>query len=167
MSEKAIYTNKPEPLHIETGYIGSKTCYTVAANAKELPDGKGWEADTNTFWEYPDRFDAKDAAEHPEKYLSYIPSWQLPAIQKQYTDAVQKWMDDTAHARGYDDIFTAISYADSSVPKFKAEGQACKDWRDKVWVSCYAYMDDVLAGKEPLVPVEDLIKRLPQIEWPE
>lgn len=167
MREKVICTNKPEPLHIERYQYLGESFYTVAANVVELPEDKGWEADINTFWEDPLKLDEEDARSHPEKYLDYVPQRQLPAIQKQYTDAVQKWMDDTAHARGYDDIFTAISYADSSVPKFKAEGQACKAWRDKVWVACYAYMDDVLAGKEPLVPVEDLIKRLPQLEWSE
>lgn len=101
----------------------------------------------------------------PEKYIRYVPLRDRPAMQQQYTDAVQRWMDSTAHTRGYDDIFTAISYADSEVPKFRDEAAACKRWRDRVWVECYTYLDDVLSGKQEVISVEELIARLPQIEW--
>lgn len=88
-------------------------------------------------------------------------------MQKEYTDAIQKWMDDTAHTRGYDNIHTAASYENSSVPKFRAEGQACRLWRDDVWVAAYAYLDKVITGEEEIIPVDELIKRLPQLRWPD
>lgn len=106
-----------------------------------------------------------DMEANPAKYVSYIPVAERPALQKQYTDAIQKWMDDTAHTRGYDDIFTAISYESSLVNRFREEANACRMWRDVVWVTCYDYLDKVLAGEEELIPVEELIKKLPQIEW--
>lgn len=102
----------------------------------------------------------------PEHYVQYVPVRYREAITKEYTDAVQAWMDSVAHEKGYDNIFTAISYADSSVPSFKEEALACKTWRDQVWVACHIYLDNVLADKEVLVTVEELIASLPKIVWP-
>lgn len=53
---------------------------------------------------------------------------------------LQSVMDDAARALGYDDIKTAITYADEpSVPKFQAEGQAFRAWRSRVWAAAYAH----------------------------
>lgn len=140
--------------------------YTVSANIQQLPDDGGWVADTHFFWELPDLVDEDDMRANPEKYLDYIPSWRLHDMQKRYTDAVQSWMDTTAQERGYDNIHTAASYEQSSVPKFKAEGQACRQWRDDVWAACYEYLDKVLAGEAEVVTISELLAQLPQLSWP-
>lgn len=164
MGERVHYTNRPEPLTVESGPASeARRFYTVAANVEETE--AGWSADVNSFWEHPDKVDEADVMANPEKYLTYIPSWRMDSMQKEYTDAIQKWMDDTVHTRGYDNVQSAASYENSSVPKFRQEGQACRLWRDRVWVSSYDYLDKVKAGLEPIVPVEELIRRLPQLEW--
>lgn len=102
----------------------------------------------------------------PEKYVSYVPRRRRAAVQKQYTDAVQAWMNAEAQTHGYDDIFTAVGYVGDPNERFAAEGEACRAWRSEVWTACYAYLDAVLAGEEELVPEEELIDRLPQLTWP-
>lgn len=166
MSEKTHYTNRPDTLSVENGYAVRMKLYTVAANIAQLPDDGGWEADTHTFWEHPDKVDEADMRANPAKYLDYIPTWRLHDMQKHYTDAVQSWMDTAAQERGYDNIHTAASYENSSVPKFKAEGQACRQWRDDVWTACYEYLAAVLSGEAEVVTIEGLISQLPQLTWP-
>lgn len=166
MSEKTHYTNRPDTLSVENGYAVRMKLYTVAANIAQLPDDGGWEADTHTFWEHPDKVDEADMRTNPAKYLDYIPTWRLHDMQKHYTDAVQAWMNAEAQTHGYDDIFTAVGYVGDPNERFAAEGEACRAWRSEVWTACYAYLDAVLAGEEELVPEEELIDRLPQLTWP-
>lgn len=85
--------------------------------------------------------------------------------QKILTQAVQDYMDVTARARGYDGILSACTYATSSNDKFKHEGQACVDWRDSVWSSCYAILSDVLAGNRQVPTIDELTAELPKLEW--
>lgn len=161
--KKVYYTSKPEPATFSILSGTTKLNVVIATNI--IQEDEMWVADTHSFSEEKDLIDKEFISANPEKFMSYIPVNKRAALQQKYTDAIQKWMDNTAHTRGYDDIFTAISYADSSVPKFKAEGQACKLWRDKVWVECYDYLDKVLSGEVELIPIEELILKLPQIEW--
>lgn len=86
-------------------------------------------------------------------------------IQEQLTAAVQGYMDKTAQTRGYDNIHTACSYANSTDHIFAAEGQACLAWRDKVWRKCYDILAEVKAGAREIPTVEELIAELPVLEW--
>ena len=91
-------------------------------------------------------------------------------IKKMLTDAVQAWMDETVQEKGYDNIFTACSYANSTNPKFKAEADACIEWRDRVWEYCYAALDNVVAGQREIPTVEELLAELRTecpFAWPE
>lgn len=70
-------------------------------------------------------------------------------------DAVQAHLDATSQAWGYDDIFTAVTYADEPEdPQFQAEGRALRKWRSKVWRACYAStattVDGLLADLPPV-----------------
>lgn len=85
--------------------------------------------------------------------------------QKILTQAVQDYMDVTARTRGYDGILSACTYATSSNERFKREGQACVEWRDRVWHTCYAILADVLAGNRSAPTIEELIAELPVLEW--
>jgi hypothetical protein len=82
------------------------------------------------------------------------------------TAAVQSHLDATARSRGYDGILSACTYTDDPIPKFAAEGQACKTWRGAVWAACYAHMDKVMAGKAPVPSKEELLALLPKMVWP-
>lgn len=86
-------------------------------------------------------------------------------IQKMLTDGVQAYMDTKAQERGYDNIHTACSYANSTDEVFKAEGTACLAWRDSVWRKCYNILDEVKAGKRAIPTLEEVIAELPVLVW--
>ena len=78
--------------------------------------------------------------------------------------AVQAHMDAAAAARGYDDIKTAVTYADEpAIPRFQAEGQAFRAWRSLVWAHCYQVLDDVQSGRRAIPSEADLIAELPAL----
>lgn len=82
---------------------------------------------------------------------------------------VQQHMDSAAQALGYDDIQTAVTYADEpAVPRFQAEGHAFRAWRSRVWAHCYQVLDEVQAGLRTIPTSEALIYELPElhIEYP-
>lgn len=84
------------------------------------------------------------------------------------TAGVQKHLDDAARTLGYDDIKSAVTYAEEpAVPKFRAEGQAFRAWRSLVWAKCYAIMDGVLNGLRPVPTKDELIAELPVLERPQ
>lgn len=82
------------------------------------------------------------------------------------TDAVQAHLDATARTRNYDGILSACTYATSSNSQFSAEGQACVQWRDACWSTCYAVMNDVLSGARSAPTADDLLSELPLMVWP-
>jgi hypothetical protein len=84
-----------------------------------------------------------------------------------YTTAVQSMLDAKPRERRYDGILSATTYATSTLPKFKAEGQACVEWRDAVWARCYELMADVESGKLARPSVDELLTMLPNLVWPE
>jgi hypothetical protein len=88
-------------------------------------------------------------------------------IVAQYTAAVQKHLDDFARTRGYDGILSAATYATSTVPKFKAEGQYAVEARDATWAKLYQILAEVEAGTRPAPSgYADIEPELPVLEWP-
>lgn len=86
-------------------------------------------------------------------------------IQAHLTQVVQNYMDKTVQTRGYDNIHTACTYANSTDETFKAEGTACVSWRDAVWRKCYDILAEVKAGTREIPTEEELISELPKLEW--
>ena len=86
-------------------------------------------------------------------------------IQAHLTQVVQNYMDKTVQTRGYDNIHTACTYANSTDETFKAEGTACVAWRDAVWRKCYDILAEVKAGTREIPTEEELISELPKLEW--
>lgn len=90
------------------------------------------------------------------------------ALQTRYTALIQLWLDEFAQTRGYDHINSACTYATSTDPTFRAEGEYCVALRDATWRTGYALLAEVQAGTRP-VPTEDELKALLPIgsaEWP-
>ena len=86
-------------------------------------------------------------------------------IQTLLTEKIQRFMDNVARGRGYDNIASACSYANENEPneKFKAEGFACLRWRSAVWSYCYEQLALYEQGKRE-IPT-DIISELPTLEW--
>jgi hypothetical protein len=79
-------------------------------------------------------------------------------------NGVQKYLDMTAAAHGYDDIRTAVTYADEpAVPRFQAEGRAFRAWRSLVWDFCL--QDKVAAGLADEPTLEQLLPMLPVCDF--
>lgn len=95
-------------------------------------------------------------------------AWALSddLVIKSYTADIQKRLDEFAQSRGYDDILSACTYATSTVPKFKAEGQCCVDARDATWAKCYTVLADVQSGARPMPTKAELLAELPVLAWP-
>lgn len=87
-------------------------------------------------------------------------------IITQYTAGVQQHLDTFARTLGYDGIMSACTYATSTVPKFKAEGQYAMEARDATWVKCYEVLAAVEAGSRPMPTLEELLTELPVLTWP-
>lgn len=87
-------------------------------------------------------------------------------IIAQYTGAVQQHLDTFARTRNYDGILSAATYATSTVPKFKAEGQYALEARDATWAKCYEILAAVEAGSRPIPTLDELLAELPVLAWP-
>ena len=82
--------------------------------------------------------------------------------------SVQSHLDSTAQLYGYDDIKTAISYADEpSVPQYQKEGIAFREWRSITWAKFYEIMSNVSSGDISAPDPTELIASLPQLSMPE
>ena len=74
---------------------------------------------------------------------------------------VQRWLDEQARALGYDDIKSAVTYADEpSVPKFQQEGQAMRQLRSMAWARCYEILNAVQAGQRSIPTEDELIAEM-------
>ena len=100
------------------------------------------------------------------KKLNLTPAdFGVEDLQQKYTKLVQNYMDKTVQVKGYDDVFTCISYVDSTDEIFRREALAVLAWRDKVWRMCYEVLAEVNAGKRAVPSESELLAMLPNLEW--
>lgn len=94
----------------------------------------------------------------------------VPSIESTMADLtaeVQAHLDTAAQAAGYDNIYTAVTYADEpAVPKFAAEGAAFRAWRSLVWDTANAIRNAVEAGTRPVPTAAELLAELPALTLP-
>lgn len=55
--------------------------------------------------------------------------------------AIERWLDRTAQALGYNNFVTATSYAGSAVDLWQRQARALATWRDAVWQAALARLD--------------------------
>lgn len=87
-------------------------------------------------------------------------------IVAQYSAAVQQRLDNFARTRNYDGIMSACTYATSTEPKFRQEGQYAVEARDATWAKCYEVLAEVEAGSRPMPTLDELLAELPVLTWP-
>jgi hypothetical protein len=102
------------------------------------------------------------------EFLKPEPEAKTPEqIKSEIIHATQKRLDDFAGTRDYNSILSACTYATSTVPKFKADGQYCVNARDATWGKLYTMMAEVEAGKRPMpTGYADIEGLLPALIWP-
>ena len=84
-----------------------------------------------------------------------------------YRNAVGKYLDILAQEKDYESILSLCTYAVSSSPARKAEGEAGIVCRDTAWNHMEQVLNDIIS-KERLAPtMEEVLSELPSIEWPE
>lgn len=169
MSKKATFSNEPAPVSWVTDDVGT-VHVEIAVNPQyvETEDMKGWVCDYAAFHFYAGMQGApteETVKANPSGFLTL--AGDLGELRDTYINAAQIHMDREAHTHGYDNIFTVCSYATSKNPVYAAEASACVDWRDAVWQHSIRFAGEVLAGARPLTTVEEFIKGLPKMEWPE
>lgn len=104
------------------------------------------------------------ALQEVEDGISTIIPYSEPAkTENDYLMFVQlDILDKQAQDRGYDNIFTAVTYADEPVvEQFQTEGLAFREWRSLVWAACYVILADVQAGNREAPTFEELEQELP------
>lgn len=110
----------------------------------------------------------------PDQYHTWdtaTKTWTLTEVAQKTADqlgvltsAVQSHLDTTAQAHGYDNMNSAVTYADEpTVLKFQQEGKALRAWRSLTWAACYNLMGEVKSGMRPQPTVDELIALLPAI----
>jgi hypothetical protein len=88
-------------------------------------------------------------------------------IQAEIVTATQQRLDDFARTRNYDGILSLCTYATSTVPKFRAEGQYGVTARDATWAALYQILAEVEAGARPVPSgYADIEPDLPALAWP-
>lgn len=84
--------------------------------------------------------------------------------QSQYVNATQMQLDSVAKSYGYDDIKTAVTYADEpAVAKFQTDGKALRAWRSMVWNYCYEQLAAVDAGTRTQPTLDAWVSELPPL----
>ena len=91
------------------------------------------------------------------------PEEQAAALQKHYTDLIQRLLDTEAQKLGYDNCNSVCTYVDTGVAKFDAEGVAFRKWRSAVWAKGYELLAEVQAGTRPVPTEEELVELLPKL----
>ena len=95
----------------------------------------------------------------------YVPTAE--EVAKAYELAVQARLDAAAIAARYDNIATAVSYAEEpAVPKFQRDGKAFRAWRSLVWAYAYEQLAAVKAGERTQPTIQDFLLELPELELP-
>lgn len=75
--------------------------------------------------------------------------------------AIQQRLDAQAKAWGYDSALSAASYATSNRSRFRAEGEAIRDWRDATWERGYEILAQAQAGQIAVSSIPELLALLP------
>jgi len=104
-----------------------------------------------------------------EKKAAAIRLASIPKEQAlwDFQTAIQSHLDEKARASGYDDIKSAVTYAEEpAVPRFQAEGQAFRAWRSRCWAYGYEQLAKVESKERERPTIEQLIAELPALEMP-
>ena len=83
-----------------------------------------------------------------------------------YTNKIQSRLDNFARTRGYDGILSACSYAPSTDPEFRKEGEYCLQMRDITFRTGYSIIGAVMMGMRDIPTWDEIESELPVLEWP-
>lgn len=133
-----------EKLLYAAEYVGSTT-----ANTQEAWDAVEWQ----------------DGRRQKPTWAELQAAWaDVAGDQREaaFKAAVQLRLDEFALAKDYNDIGSAVSYANSTNPQFAAEGQRAVLLRDETWAAALGMLPAVRSGA---LTVEAALGQLPALVW--
>lgn len=145
-----LFPEDIEPEHL----AGSK--YGVAIEA-EHPQCEEWQYCEETFEKDPNGYWRQiwTVKEKGEQVKNEI-------MMRRYDQAFTWHLDSMARTHGYDSHYTMLGYKDSANARFRSEGQAMHDYRDKVWLTAQEWLLDHTTEPQDDIPSpEDLVSQLP------
>jgi hypothetical protein len=90
----------------------------------------------------------------------------IDSLEAQFFKETQEKLDLFANERGYDNIASLCSYANSSIDSFSEEAMRGVELRDSVWTACFEAVSKVRSGEmnyqEGLPQLEEM---LPSLTW--
>lgn len=109
--------------------------------------------------------------DHSEKTINVIfavNSHTWPHIKEIINSEVARKLDEFAKTRGYDNIISCASYANSTNLSYKQEAEYCIQLRDQVWAIINDWINKV-DNYEIEMPksMEQIYKKLPEFNWPQ
>jgi len=88
-------------------------------------------------------------------------------VRQAFVDAIQLHMDNTARHFGYDDIKSAVTYAEEpAVEKFQLEGRGFRTWRSVIWAYAYDQLEKVTSGQRSQPSIAEFLDELPELVIP-
>lgn len=140
----------PDQAAVDAKLLAKEKVYGRPAWTETIP---AW---TDTSVEPPVEHE-ETTVEHPSEREVVTTDITAEVNQAEAIKVVQARLDTHAQSWGYDNIFTACTYADEpAVPQFQAEGQVLRAWRSATWAVCYAHADapslDALLALLPALP---------------
>ena len=95
----------------------------------------------------------------------------IAATIADYETRVQQRLDAFARTKTYENMLSACTYATSTVPAFRIEGQYCVEMRDATWITAQTFLNNalaaVMAGERDIPSWEEVEAELPALQWPE
>jgi hypothetical protein len=148
---RGTYFDKAIGVQVQHTVLGALPSSLTATAPPD--DTSSWSASAGKWVTDPAKVQAKQVA-------------QAKALQVALGAAIQRLLDATAQARGYDHMLSLCSYAESTNARFKAEALAGMAWRDAVWAKAGQVLDQVQAGTRAVPTEAELLGQLPAISWP-
>lgn len=152
VSDTCFCENRGYPFYINKG---DELFDTLAAEFSFLEVGKTAVHGSNgTEWETVDGCPVVEA--------------QQRNLLAAFTNGIQLALDTFARTKGYDDIKSACSYAQSTDATFAKEAAYCVALRDTTWRKGYEIIADVQSGKRSTPTMAELLELLPvgSAAWP-
>lgn len=87
-------------------------------------------------------------------------------IKQEIVSKTQQRLDTWASTKNYDGILSASTYATSTIPQFKSDGQDAVNFRDLTWSTLYTILSQVEAETLPMPSgFSDIEPLLPVLTW--
>lgn len=131
---------------------------TLLVDVSGIECGVGWKVDFGTGIETPNFIP-------PKVIIPPTAEETFKATKNALLKTVDDLLDSTVQERGYDNIAKCVTYEGDIDPIFNREGTAAKQWRSKVYRTCYNILAGVEAGYRPIPTEAELLAELPKIDW--